>query len=392
MRQLSDWLDSYLEYTSNTEPPSIFRVWCGVSVIASCLMRKCYLSWGRETFYPNFYIILVGPPASRKGTAMKPAKALLDKMGVCLSANETSRQRLIQVMKSSDGAARSDVDRSTGESFWHSSMTIFSSELTVFLSRKDEKGLIPTLCQWFDCEDKFVYATVQRQEEEISNVWVNMLGATTPTLLQSSLPIEAVGAGLISRTIFVYAAKKGKVVYIPTLTEKEIELEKRLITDLEHILHMAGQFKLDADGEFIENYIAWRDHHERHQAVNLPVLLTYLDRRPLHILKLSMIMSVSRSNEMVLRSVDLQRANDLLERTESVMESAFQGVGESNLAGVQARIMATVASRGQISSSELMGMYISDITQSDLVDILGTLHYSGFIVWDAKTRMVKYNR
>ena len=42
-RVLADWVDSYMEYTENTEPPEAFRRWVALSTIASVLERKCVL-------------------------------------------------------------------------------------------------------------------------------------------------------------------------------------------------------------------------------------------------------------------------------------------------------------------------------------------------------------
>ena len=55
----------------------------------------------------------------------------------------------------------------------------------------------------------------------IDNVWVNILGGTTPGLLQSTIPVDAIGSGLTSRMVFVYADKKGKVIPTPFTTPEE---------------------------------------------------------------------------------------------------------------------------------------------------------------------------
>ena len=68
-RVLPDWIDGYLDYTANTEPKASYRRWAAISAVAAALQRKCYLVIGSETFYPNLYVILTGPPAARK----KPA-------------------------------------------------------------------------------------------------------------------------------------------------------------------------------------------------------------------------------------------------------------------------------------------------------------------------------
>ena len=53
-RKLSDWLDAFMEYTENSEPPILYRKWVGLSCIAAALMRKVYIEWGTAlTWYPN---------------------------------------------------------------------------------------------------------------------------------------------------------------------------------------------------------------------------------------------------------------------------------------------------------------------------------------------------
>jgi hypothetical protein len=129
------------------------------------MQRKCKLVWGREIFFPNLYVVLVGPPAARKGTAMREGKKFLDRLGIAFSADEGSRQALIKNMAE---AAVAD-QTSDGKIVYHSSLTIFSSELTVFLGY-DSKELLSMLCKWYDCEDRFEYETIRRGRETIPNV------------------------------------------------------------------------------------------------------------------------------------------------------------------------------------------------------------------------------
>ena len=132
-RKLSNWLDTWMKYTENTEPPELYRLWCGVSTVAAVLQRKCYLCWGLNTsLYPNMFIVLVGPSGARKGTAMAPAKFMLDKLGIRVSADATSASKLINfIMKSS--TVDSSVHGTKLASYaHHCSVTIFSEELSVF--------------------------------------------------------------------------------------------------------------------------------------------------------------------------------------------------------------------------------------------------------------------
>jgi hypothetical protein len=213
-----------MELTDNSEPPILFRKWAAISSIASALQRKVRVELGLSlTFYPNLYIVLVGPSATGKGTAMKFASDIIEQVpSIRLSAQATSLQALIRRMKETN---LTDIDLVTGEQQYHSSLTIFSTEFTVFLGYHN-KELIAALCEWYDCHSRWSYETIARKKEEIIGVWVNLFAGTTPDAIQSSLPIESIGGGLTSRIIFIYEERKGKLVVIPTKTEREILLQQ----------------------------------------------------------------------------------------------------------------------------------------------------------------------
>ena len=373
-RTLDDWLDAYVKYTANTEPRVSYRTWVAISTIASVLQRKCYLQWGSEIWFPNFYIILTGPPAARKGTAMRPARRLLETLGLYIAADESSRQKLI--CRILERVASVNTDERLG--YAHCSITINASELTVFLNKADEQ-LIPSLCKWYDCENRFVYETISRETQHITNIWVNLLGATTPRNLQTALPLEAFGSGLISRTLFVYEEDKDKIIIFPRL---DASLEEPLIHDLEEIQTIAGKFKvaprIKGEEDVVEAYTKWRYQTEEHPTVTDPRFEDYNQRRPTHLWKLCIVSSASRSNDRRITLGDFHRAVNLLDTLESKMVHAFKGIGQYSLAGIQARIMRCIAQQKTITRGELLQRYHMEVSSAQLGEILGTLGEMGF--------------
>jgi len=383
MRKLDDWLSAYMDYTDDTEPRELFRKWCGISAIAACLKRKCYLALGREIFYPNFYIVLVGPPAARKGTAMKPAIELLDSLGIVKAADESSRQKLITRLKMCY-TVEGDPNNQAGM-FSHSSLTIISTELTVFLGYGNLE-LITTLCKWFDCESTFVYDTISRGEDSVTNVWVNLLGATTPTALKSSLPLDAIGGGFTSRTIFVYEENKAKVVVYP---QEKDDLHDKLVNDLEEISMIRGRFVME--DAFLEAYAYFRHLTEESPPFTQPELLGYVDRRQVHLLKLAMIISASRSSDKILTRSDFDVAFSLLRRTEEKMPYVFSGIGKNPLAGVQVRIMSYIAEKGETSIEDILSRFHNDISYQQLLDVLDALTQMKYCFLSVPSHKVKMN-
>lgn len=368
-RRLPDWLDAYMEYTDNSEPPELFRQWVGVSVIAAALQRKCYLNWGMLTFYPNMYIILVGPPAARKGTAMYPGQALLRKLEIPMAADSTTREALIRRLKE---ASTTVVNSKTSIPSFHSSMTIFSKEFTVFVGYKND-ALISALCDWYDCDPKWKYDTKNQGTDEVLGVWVNLIGATTPDLIRSSMPLETIGGGLTSRVIFVCEQKKGKTVVMPFLSSEQKEIESQLFYDLERINLLSGPFQVTK--AFMDNWTEWylsNDAKPPQHLMNGP-FAGYCERRPNHILKLSMICSISRSSEMILREQDIVRATKLLTKTECKMPEVFAGVGQSDISVVIHRVMMYLRANKEVPYDQLMRQFYADADEATLQRILRTL-------------------
>lgn len=329
-RTLPDWLTGFMELTENSEPPILFRKWAGISTICAALQRKVRVDLGISlTIYPNMYIVLVGPSATGKGTVMKFASDIIEQVpSIRLAAQATSLQALIRKMKETN---LTDIDLVTGEQQYHSSLTIFSTEFTVFLGYHNQE-LIAALCEWYDCHSRWSYETIARKKEEVIGVWVNILAGTTPDSLQSSLPIESIGGGLTSRIIFVYEEKKNKLVVVPTKSEREIRLQQALINDLEQIAMLSGRMQY-TEG-YLEKYTTWCYHADKNPPFYDRKFDGYCGRRRNHLLSLSMVCSASRSDEMIMTADDFDTAAALLSEVEVKMGRVFKGMGRSDISAL----------------------------------------------------------
>ncbi len=374
-RLCHDWLDTYMSYTSNSEPPTLFRTWVGISVIAAALQRKCRLNWGMLTFYPNLYILLIGPSGTRKGTAMYPGQDLLRSIDIPMAADATTLQALIRRLKENNS---STFDPETGITELHSSMTIFSKEFTVFLGYKNDE-LIAALCDFYDCDNKWKYDTKGAGTDEINGLWVNLLGATTPDLVASSMPTDAIGGGLTSRIIFVVEEKKAKTVAMPVLSEKQEQEKVDLLVDLENIAMLMGSFKYSKE---IESF--WTTWYEKTDsmppAIPDPKFSGYVQRRPNHVIKLAMILCVSRSNDMILQVQDFHRAIKLLEQTELKMPGVFSKMtGQNPIGSLIPNILSYLANVQEVSFNKMLADFYIDADEITLVRLLDSMDKMGYL-------------
>ncbi len=372
-RRIPDWLDGFMHMDRNSEAPNIFRYWTGISCIAAALQRKCFVKLGMLTWYPNFYILLVGPSGVRKGTAMDPGRKMLGEIGIKLAAQATSLQKLINKMRT---ITYTEITED-GKMYFHSSLTVFSKEFTVFLGYQN-KELMSNLCDWYDCEDEWTYETLKRGEDKIVGVWVNIIGATTPKLIHTSMPLDAIGGGLTSRMIMVFESEKGKFSPAPFLSKDDLQLAEELKIDLEKISMMRGQFRFTED--FLNNWIEWRVKSEK----NPPRLKDdrfsgYIQRRPMHIMKMCMVMSASRSSIMVMTADDLARAITSLEEVEQSMSKVFSGVGKSSIAELMPQMLAFIAQRKVCTKGDLQEAFYYDADTWTVERVLTAFDNMGYV-------------
>lgn len=388
MRILNDWIDGFMQLTENSEPPTMFRKWTAISTVASALQRKVRVELGISlTFYPNFYIVLVGPSATGKGTAMKYAEDIIRQVPtIRLAAQATSYQALIKRMKEANAT---DIELGTGKQQYHSSITIFSNEFTVFLGYHNHE-LIAALCDWYDCHPRWTYDTISRDREEIIGVWVNILGGTTPENIKSSLPLEAIGTGLTSRIIFICEERREKLVIFSNPSEEECQLQVDLINDLEQISLMSGNFGFTKD--FMSTYATWCYAQAANPPFYDPKFDGYCGRRRNHLLSLSMVCSASRSNEMILRKDDIDKAAFYLAEAEVKMGLVFKGIGKSSIANLISDSITFIqnSETREISIRDFSRRFETDMDKLVMDRVLATLEMSGYIIHHRKPHGESY--
>ena len=374
MRELQDWLDSYLTYTYNSEPPLMYHTWAGLSLIAGALQRKVHLKWGFETIYPNMYVILVGPAGrSRKGVALGIAKSMLTNIpGVSVAPESSSREAIILAMKR---AISNYEEPHSGQIKIHCSLTAFSEELSVLLGQGDIK-LLANLTDWFDSKDTWSYETVGRGRDALEGLCFNLLGATAPEWIQSMLPPEAIGGGFTSRCIFIVEEKKRKTVSKHQLTEEELDLGEKLQRDLERISQVKGQFTFSQEGE--DAYTSWYEEQDKLLANGKPAVedmrfAAYCERRATHLRKLMMIVSASRNNELVIEREDFDRARKIITGAEVKMGMTFGGLGRAKNSDAQEKIMVYLKTVGVATRSSVLRKFYRDVDAETLIAIEKTM-------------------
>jgi hypothetical protein len=378
MRSVSNWIDSYLLFMKNTEPAAAYDKWTAHSIIAAALRKKVRLPYGRINYYPNLYVLFVSEPGvARKSQAISFGVKMLSEIpDVVMSADQITKQALLQDLES----AAMDEPMPSGESFRHSSISIISKEFESFIGQKNNNTeMIVFLTDMFDCNEMPTkYRTKNSGSNVIPSVFVNLLAATTPQSLASSLPATAVGGGLASRILFIWANDKKCKSPKPSMTKEEKILQEKLLSDLYQISRIAGDYSMseEADRKWQDWYMKF-DERDKNRICLDSAFAGWYSRKPMYTLKMAINRAASESNDLIIEWSHIKKAISDIESVEHEMGLVFRAIGKSDVTGEVDQVMQLIIDYKMISEQKLMSMVWRDIDSQKFENVISTVCRTG---------------
>lgn len=363
------WIKAYLAYTAESESPEEYHLWTAISVIAGAMRRQVFFDMGYFLLYPNMFIVLVGPPGRcKKSTAMRIGRDVLKATpGAKFTADSTTREKLIINLTQAhkDGA---------------SAMTAHSTEFATMLTSSG-MDMVVFLTDIFDCPPVWEHDTKSGGKNTIKGPFLNLLGATTPDWISRAMPLDTIGVGLTSRIIFVHHDTPREADAIPKLTDAQKALAQLLVTDLIAISALSGEFKLSDSAYGLYN--TWyRARVGNPNPSGDPRLAGYYERKPMHMLKLSMIVAAAKRDGLIIHEEDMHDAMTMLERIEARMPKVFVGVGRNPIHADKEAVLAGIieASPTGLSMGELLARFNYSLRKDELAEVLDTLIIIGAVM------------
>lgn len=387
-RNFSDWLPAYVKYASVTEAPKKMHTWAGIGAIAGALRRKVWIDMRRFIWTPSFYILFVAPPGIvAKSTTFDIAMDLLRSVpGIKFGPNSVTWQALV----TSFAASSESFEWPLHSGDWHpmSPLTLVASELGSLINLQDRE-MVSLLIELWDGKKKYEKITKMSGNDVIEAPWINLAAATTPHWIAENMPASTVGGGLTSRCVFLYADEKDKyVAYVDEMVDHTDEAYKqKLIQDLEHIAtNLCGPFTISKEArdwgrQWYETF--WKAAKER---MDDQMLEGYAARKQTHMHKTAMVLSASRSDDLVISLEDLQLANLMLEDLEQDMTKVFSRIGRTEDSLQAERFISFIAKRKSVPYMEayrLIHAYFPDFR--DFEGILAGAIRSGQLEIETRT-------
>ncbi len=361
-RLCENWLEEYLNYTSNQESPEQFHTWCALSIIAAAISRRNPLKSDYFEMFPNLYVVLVGASARvRKSSAIMIAQRLFRKAlpSYPLITVRVTPEALISTMFS--------AQREHGAALCY----LVADEFHTLVGRsKHYQLLISTLTSFYDCKVEDGALTQLRGLESLNNLCVNILAASTPHWLRLALPPDVIGGGFTSRIIFVYAETTDRCFPELILPEGHDVLEQKLIEDLQTIANLNGHFDLHPSAK--EWYYTWYRGFDTPDTCS-DLLVGYYGRRSTHLRKVAALLSASRSNEMIISLQDIQIADKLLEAQEHWLPKMIALLQTNVIGEANTMVLNMIGRGGKLDYSSLLRRVSYRLGAQELMIVLDTL-------------------
>lgn len=359
-----NWLDALMSQTSELESPRRYFYFAGLSVLSAVAGRKMWLDrGGAYKLYPNIYVMLVGPSGIKKGLPIRVAEKLVSELKVTkVISGRSSVQAIIEHL----GMSTMNTDGSLQKT---ASAFIVSGEFSQ--SILDDQQAFTILTDLYDSQWKDEYTNLLKAGKSIlKEVYLTMLSASNQVHLHSVIGQRDIQGGFIARTLFVNEEQRNKK---NALVRQQAKIDYEMLTDhLKVINSLTGEFHYtDKAADFYEK---WYDIYEPDVDDNTGTN----NRLPDTVLKVAMLISLSRGFDMLITIEDLEQAIEVCmacaQSTREITENApSQATNEQSKHGLLVMQVLLKSPEFRMSRTDLIHKLWRRMNSHDVSRVIDTM-------------------
>lgn len=319
-RRLPYWIDAFIDWSADLGSPEIFRRWAAICAIGAALERRVWVRVGNKPpLYPTFYVILVGPPGVGKTNITATVGRLWEDMpDHHIAPSSVTKAALIDQLVD----ARRTYLPLGGELLEYNSLFVIANELGVLIPGYDSEFMSVLT----DIYDGYPYGERRRSKDikiTIKAPQLQLLAATTPSFLATTLPEGAWDQGFMARAMMIYSGENTRQDPFLEQTSSE-RLQTDLVADLKSMGTLHGKATFDVEArDFITH---WHVALNGEPAPDHPKLFHYISRRITHLIKLSLVASVAYGSSLRITIEHVKIALDWLTEAENSMPDIFKSM------------------------------------------------------------------
>lgn len=316
-RRLKDWIGAFVRYSSTYNTTPLFARWTAVWAVGTVVLRQVGMKSRGNNLHPNMFIELVGGPGTGKSQGVNAIRPLLlQATDMSLIPASITRAGLEDYML---GNLKTRKDPS-GSLLLSNECIGLSEEMQGILPDQD-LGHLTLYNILYDLPNKHIARTRSHGEVALESPYCSILTGAQPAFLATTMPEQAWGMGFMSRSIMVFDRPRERRSMFEH-RDVDHKLKADLIHDLRSLHSLTGW--MEWSKEAVALYDEWWVQ-EGGQPIPTAKRLSmgYNSRREIHFAKLAMVMSLSRSNDLIVTLEDTANAIELLLQTEERMKGIF---------------------------------------------------------------------
>lgn len=379
------WIDQVVKATKETESPERYWYWSSLATISAIVKRNIYLNrGGKYLLYPNLYVLLIGPSGVRKGPPITLARKLVSEVKATrVIAGRGSIQAYIKELSSAYHMA-------DGSILTEACGFLVSGELGAFLVEDPAAYTILT-----DLYDACFYNEWKNYikgtgVDTLKGVYLTMLGASNESLLHTTIPKNVIGGGFVGRSMVVVEEKKrgvNSLIYSSNGNLDYTELSKHLY----ELTKLEGGFKFTDDAaKFADDW--YTKYNIRQEKLKHRDKLGLSERIFEHILKVAMLISLSKKFDLILDESDIQESVLVCQECIAGTKRVFMNEGQSETSGPTRIVIQELLKRKDccMSRARLLSVGWGDFDSIMLDRVITTLSEMGHIESFRQGKQIMY--
>lgn len=404
------WLDKLLEQHSELESPTSFWLWSGMAAISAVLKDSVYMHRQIHNLYPNIYVMLHADSGLKKGPPISMAKQLVKGVG---NTRVISGRSSIQGILKELGTAQTQPG---GKVNAKSTAFICSSELTSSLV--EDKVATDILTDLYDRQYNIGEwrSLLKAESFNLKDPTISMLTATNEAHSTDFFGKKDIHGGYFARTFVASEHKRNRAnsLLVPLLNPPKYE---ESIEYLKEMSKIAGPFRpLGSREETEECAHPYMDMETQEMCYFTDAGLVYqkwyegfmenmsrpeskddtgtLNRFGDSVLKVAMILSLSRSLELYIDEASMRKAIEHCEKlVGNVRHMTYGQKGLSEAKGLKQLIINEIWARPnyQISRALLLKIMWSHYKEANEIDeIMQSFDAAGMIKTESIGNQIIY--
>ena len=379
---LLNWINKVLDSTAESEAPEVFYYWSALAVLSAVLGKDVYLDRYYYKLYPNIYVLTIARSGLRKGNPVILAKALLEEVNTTrvISGRNSIQAAITDLGKAYSLEGGGVVKNAQG--------ILISGEFAAFLLRDPDAFTILTdLYDTHAHEREWKNTLKHSGTDKLREPCICLFGATNDVHFQEALPNDAIGGGFVARTFLVHADKKRNINPLMDAPRLVPNVED-LSTYLKEVAKLKGAFQMSQKAKTA--YSEW--YHEFSKLEHAKDTTGTMERVHDQILKVAMLISLSDSPELVIKTAHLLEATEKCMDCASSVKRITMGIGgKAPLASQTATVLKELLSHPEgVGRVKLLQRNCWEFDAIDLDRIVETLLQSKAIEIKGKGAGIVY--